>query len=205
MPSRLSPAALLALCLVALPAVALDPAKVPEEKRTKLGLYVDGKEALELKKSLGARALFLDVRTKAEVQYVGTPVAVDAVVPLVELSPGGEWDEKKSRLLLVPQKDFVPGVTERLAAAGLTRSDPVILICRSGDRSARAVDELAAAGYTRVYTVVDGFEGDLSKDGRRDVNGWKNAGLPWSYKVTKEQVVRLGGRPPNSLPLVPGR
>jgi rhodanese-related sulfurtransferase len=205
MPSRHFPAALLALCLAALPALAVDPAQVPEEKRTKLGLYVDGKEALELKKSLGAKALFLDVRTKAEVQYVGTATAVDAVVPLVELSPGGEWDEKKSRLLLVPQKDFVAGVTERLAAAGLSRSDPVILICRSGDRSARAVDELAAAGYTKVYTVIDGFEGDLSKDGRRDVNGWKNAGLPWTYKVTKDQVVRTGGRPPNSHSLVPGR
>jgi len=37
-----------------------------------------------------------------------------------------------------------------------------------------------------AYTVVDGFEGDRNKDpsspnyGRRNVNGWKNAGLPWT-------------------------
>lgn len=205
MTPRLLAAALLALGMAAGPALAVEPSKVPEEKRTKLGLYVDSKEALELKTSLGAKALFLDVRTKAEAQYVGTPVAADAIVPLVELSPGGEWDDKKSRLLLVTQKDFLPGVAERVAAAGLTKNDTVIVICRSGDRSARAVDELAAAGYTKAYTVIDGFEGDMSKAGRRDVNGWKNAGLPWTYKITKEQVVRGGGRPPNSLPLVPGR
>ena len=38
----------------------------------------------------------------------------------------------------------------------------------------------------QVATVVDGFEGDMQKDpgapgfGRRTINGWKNAGLPWT-------------------------
>jgi hypothetical protein len=36
--------------------------------------------------------------------------------------------------------------------------------------------------------VVDGFEGDMSKDGRRAVNGWKNAGLPWSYQLAREKM-----------------
>jgi len=42
-----------------------------------------------------------------------------------------------------------------------------------------------------VYTVVDGFEGDVAKEGpnagKRVVNGWKNAGLPWSYRLEKEK------------------
>jgi rhodanese-related sulfurtransferase len=183
----------------ATPSLAIETAKVPQEKRTKLGLYVDSKEAYALKKDLGAKALFVDVRTRAEAQYVGLPAVADAIVPLVEVS-SSEWDESKGRLKLVPQKDFVAGMEDRLAAAGLTKADPVILICRSGDRSARAADDLAAAGFSKVYTVVDGFEGDLSKAGRRDVNGWKNADLPWSYKLTKEKTFYE-----RKAPLVPGR
>lgn len=48
------------------------------------------------------------------------------------------------------------------------------------------------AGYPNVYTVTDGFEGDKIKQGPRKgervVNGWKNSGLPWSYKLTKDAM-----------------
>ena len=74
----------------------------------------------------------------------------------------------------------------------LLDADRVILICRSGDRSARAADLLANAGYTQVYSITDGFEGDAAKDGpqagQRIVNGWKNAGLPWTYKLEKQKM-----------------
>jgi rhodanese-related sulfurtransferase len=75
-----------------------------------------------------------------------------------------------------------------LQARGLTKTDQVVLICRSGDRSAKAANLLADLGYTNVHTVVDGFEGDMSPDGRRTVNGWKNAGLPWTYKLDKSKM-----------------
>jgi hypothetical protein len=43
-----------------------------------------------------------------------------------------------------------------------------------------------------VYTVIDGFEGDVGKDGpqagQRVVNGWKNDGLPWTYKLDKDKL-----------------
>jgi rhodanese-related sulfurtransferase len=68
----------------------------------------------------------------------------------------------------------------------------VILICRSGDRSAKAQDRLQAAGFTRVYSIAEGFEGDTAKDGaqagQRTVNGWKNGGLPWTYKLDKNRM-----------------
>ena len=70
----------------------------------------------------------------------------------------------------------------------LRKDCKVLLMCRSGDRPARAVDALAGAGFTNVYSVIDGFEGDMSPDGRRSVNGWKNAGLPWTYKLDKAKV-----------------
>jgi hypothetical protein len=28
----------------------------------------------------------------------------------------------------------------------------------------------------------------MNKDGRRSVDGWKNAGLPWIYKLDREKM-----------------
>ena len=41
---------------------------------------------------------------------------------------------------------------------------------------------LCAAASARADPLVDGFEGDVDADGRRTVNGWKNAGLPWTAR-----------------------
>ena len=57
-------------------------------------------------------------------------------------------------------------------------------------RSAAAIAKLLEAGVkVDLYNVVDGFEGDKGESGARDVNGWRNAGLPWTYKI------RAGLRP----------
>jgi rhodanese-related sulfurtransferase len=78
------------------------------------------------------------------------------------------------------------------AKTNMDKTSTIILMCRSGDRSARAADLLGKAGYTNVYSVVDGFEGDIAKEGdhkgQRAVNGWKNAGLPWTYDLTKSKM-----------------
>ena len=39
-------------------------------------------------------------------------------------------------------------------------TDTLLMICRSGGRSALAVNALAKAGFTNVYNVIDGTEGD---------------------------------------------
>ena len=52
----------------------------------------------------------------------------------------------------------------------------------------RRVGALANIGFTNVWNQYEGFEGDLSAEGRRSVNGWKNAGLPWSTKLDKAKV-----------------
>ena len=174
-------------------AAAVDPAMVPEAKRTRLALYLSAREAWERMQQAPAKVLFLDVRTRAEAMYVGMPTAVDALVPYMEHQEiMSDWDERRHMYLLLPNSDFVQEAVARLQAKGLTRSDPVILICRSGDRSARAADLLAGAGFTQVYSVVEGFEGDLAKSGprvgQRVVNGWKNADLPWSYQLDKAKM-----------------
>jgi rhodanese-related sulfurtransferase len=87
----------------------------------------------------------------------------------------------------------VPELERRLKEMGLGKEATIILICRSGDRSSKAQDRLQVAGYHKVFGIAEGFEGDTakggSKDGQRAVNGWKNANLPWTYKLDKAKDV----------------
>ncbi|APD37488.1 rhodanese-like domain-containing protein [Burkholderia pseudomallei] len=56
----------------------------------------------------------------------------------------------------------------------------VLLLCRSGNRSALAAQAAAKVGFTQVFNVLEGFEGDLDDAGHRGTtNGWRLHGLPW--------------------------
>ena len=170
---------------------AVNPATVPEVKRNSAGLYLDAKDVPAFIDASGgaAKVLFLDIRTRAEAMFVGMPATVDALVPFVEVQQiMSDWDTQRGVYKLEPMQDFVPEVLRRLQAKQLSKADTVVLICRSGDRSGRAATRLTEDGFTKVYSVIDGFEGDLSADGRRDVNGWRKAGLPWSYKLDKTKM-----------------
>ena len=183
----------LALLVVATAAPALaqsvDPSRVPDEQRSKLGLYLLPKQTPAFIKSQGGKVLFLDVRTRAEAQFMGMADGVDALVPYVEFQEFmTDWDETRGFYKLEPFSDFAPEVERRLKAKGLGKNDTILLICRAGERSSRAADLLQSLGYTRVYTVLNGFEGELSAKGRRSVNGWKNDGLPWSYELDRKKM-----------------
>jgi rhodanese-related sulfurtransferase len=170
---------------------AIAPATVPEPKRSKAALYLEARDVPAFITANGgpSKLLFLDIRTRAEAMFIGMPTTVDALVPFVELQElMSDWDAQRSAYKLDPVQDFVPEVLRRLQAKQLTKADTVVLICRSGDRSGRAATRLAEDGYGKVYSVIDGFEGDISAEGRRDVNGWRKAGLPWSYKLDKAKM-----------------
>jgi rhodanese-related sulfurtransferase len=185
----------IALLVVTTAAHAFDAASVPAIKRTKLGQYLSSQEAAKFMEQNASKALFLDVRTSAEVNFLGMPQQADANVPYMREPDFPVWDAAKSTFRLELNPDFIPEIRRRLAAKHLGPNDTVVLICRSGDRSAAAANLLAEAGFKNVYSVVDGYEGDLAPDGpkagQRAVNGWKNAGLPWSYKLDKTKMYRL--------------
>ncbi|MBN8448760.1 MAG: sulfurtransferase [Candidatus Accumulibacter sp.] len=198
---RLLAAVVLACSLsFSLPAFAADWAsgstdwdKLPEIKRTRMGLYLTPQQAYEIKKKDPKGVAFFDIRTRAEAVYVGMPTDVDALVPYVEHQEiMTDWDDKRHMYKLEPNQDFIPELERRLQEKGLTRNSPIILICRSGDRSSKAADRLQVAGYTKVYSVAEGVEGDTVRggptDGQRVVNGWKNAQLPWTYKLEKAKM-----------------
>jgi rhodanese-related sulfurtransferase len=110
-------------------------------------------------------AVFIDCRSEMEYMFVGHPVGA-MMVPWYD---GAEWD-------LNPH--FV-GQVKKLAGANF-RKRPIVLICRSGNRSVEAGEALEAAGFQHVTNVLHGFEGDLDEHHHRNsANGWRVAGLPW--------------------------
>ena len=167
--------------------------QLPEVKRSKLALYLTPQQAYEMKVKDRKGVAFFDIRTRAEAMYVGWPSDADALVPFVEHPElMTEWDEKRAMYKLEPNQDFVPELERRLKEMGLGKEATIILICRSGDRSSKAQDRLQVAGYNKVFGIAEGFEGDTAKggtkDGQRAVNGWKNANLPWTYKLDKAKM-----------------
>lgn len=184
-------ALLLALLNIPMLAWGVDPASLPDIKRTKLGLYLEAKEVPDFIKT-HPKTLFLDLRTPEELLFVGVPAGVDGNVPFGIMNYS-KWDDKKKTFVRFPNPDFLANFEYWALDKGTEKSDPIVLICRSGDRSAMGADFLARQGYTNVWSVVDGFEGDLAKDGpnmgRRVVNGWKNSGLPWSYDLDKTKLL----------------
>jgi rhodanese-related sulfurtransferase len=187
--------AFVAFSMISTGAYAFDAAAVPAAKKTKIGQYLSAQETAAFVDKNSSKVLFLDVRTPAEIAFLGMPASADANVPYMMEPAFRTWDSAKSTFKLETSPDFLPEVRRRLAAKGLAGDAPIILICRSGDRSAAAANLLSEAGFKNVYSVVDGYEGDLAADGpnagRRAVNGWKNAGLPWSYKLDKAKMYKV--------------
>jgi rhodanese-related sulfurtransferase len=55
----------------------------------------------------------------------------------------------------------------------------ILLLCRSGKRSDLAAEAAAKAGFTRVYNVLEGFEGEIDAHQHRGLGGWRSYDLPW--------------------------
>jgi rhodanese-related sulfurtransferase len=107
-------------------------------------------------------AVFIDCRSEMEYLFVGHPTGAIHVA----WNDGPNWDINP---------DFVAHVKK---ATSVNR--PVILICRSGNRSLDAGRLLEDAGFTKVYNVLHGFEGELDDRHHRGTKtGWRYDGLPW--------------------------
>jgi rhodanese-related sulfurtransferase len=157
---------------------------VPEKKQTSLGLYMTALEAFSKWHVKPDRVKILDVRTPAEYVFVGhAPMAVNIPILLFK----NEFDTQKNEPLMTLNENFVAEVRKKFK-----ETDTILVMCRSGGRSAKAVNLLAEAGFKNVYNIVDGFEGDELDiegsyyKGKRVVNGWKNSGAPWTYLLDSE-------------------
>ncbi|HQU14478.1 MAG: rhodanese-like domain-containing protein [Gammaproteobacteria bacterium] len=116
------------------------------------------------------RAVLIDVRSTMEYLFVGHPRGA-IHIPWID-EP--DWRINPSFSLLV-RKVMLGGVSGHGNGCA-----PVILICRSGNRSREAGELLAGEGLPDVFHVSDGFEGPLDEQHHRSTQaGWRHVGLPW--------------------------
>lgn len=185
----------LALALLTL-VQAVGAADVPKDpgRQTSWGLYVDSREAYQMKTGeQGKEMLLVDVRDPVEIMFTGFSDVVDLNIPFMT-SNRHKWNDKKNVFAMEVNSEFEARIAKALSERKLSKDSPVILMCRSGgERGAPSAKALEGKGYSRVYVVVDGFEGDTVKEGDKKnwrlVNGWKNSGLPWSYNLNRQKLL----------------
>lgn len=170
----------LCLSILANGALAADPPQ-DQRKHTSFGKYVTAVEAYDLWKKEPGKFNIVDVRTPEEYVFLGHP-GMAANVP-VQLW-AGNFDAQKKAYPLAANPQFAEDMKRRFKPG-----DALILMCRSGHRSATAAKILAEAGFTNVYNMVDGFEGDTIADkahphfGQRLKDGWRNSANPWTQDL----------------------
>jgi rhodanese-related sulfurtransferase len=91
---------------------------------------------------------------------------------------------------LVDNPEFV-----EVMRAVFRTSDPLLIGCRSGNRSEAAVAVLRDHGFEHLAELLHGFEGARDDFGRR-VPGWRQSGLPceWGAPDREQTYVVLRGR-----------
>ncbi len=110
---------------------------------------VPADEAFKL--SAGGQAVLIDIRTPQEWKQTGVPKGAQKVD------------------FYQPPAAFLEAIAK---ATGGDKTKPVVLICRTGNRSGKAAEILAAQGYTKILDVGEGVAGS------RRGPGWLARGLP---------------------------
>lgn len=77
-----------------------------------------------------------------------------------------------------------------LAAMEMTfpKDARLVVACQAGGRSARAVSQLEAAGYTNLIHLRSGFEGAVDPATRQVTPGWRRKGLPVSQEAPADRT-----------------
>ncbi len=108
-------------------------------------------------------AVLIDVRTAIEHSFVGHPPQAIHVA----------WKE-------FPGMQLNAAFAAQVQQHAPNKSAPVLLLCRSGQRSVDAAQALEANGYQHLVNILEGFEGPLDENKHRGTQGgWRFHGLPW--------------------------
>ena len=109
------------------------------------------------------KAKLIDIRSSMEFLFIGHPVGAIHIA----------WMED-------PDWDINPNFVEEIKTEQTTDNFPIVMICRSGNRSEQAGVQLLEAGLSNIHHVSDGFEGDRDLNNHRGtVNGWRFYDLAW--------------------------
>lgn len=136
---------------------------------------IDSRESYKMVLKSPSNTFIIDVRTRAEYQFVGHPDLPNgaANIPL-KFYPSWETNN-----------DFVKDIQARYKL-----DDTLITICRSGTRAEAAAKLLIGAGFKKVFYMTDSFEGSKDAKGLRTVNGWKVNGLPYTYDLKDDLIYK---------------
>ena len=136
---------------------------------------IESRESYEMVVKSPTNTFIIDVRTRAEYQFVGHPDLPNgaANIPL-KFYPSWETNI-----------DFVKDVEARYK-----KGDILITICRSGTRAEAAAKLLLDAGFKNVFYMTDSFEGSKDEKGHRTVDGWKVNGLPYTYELKDDLIYK---------------
>ena len=115
---------------------------------------------------LAGDAVLVDVRTAEERKFVGH----------VPQSLHVAW---ATGTALTRNPRFARELEAKLAPYG-GKDAVALLLCRSGKRSVEAAKVAAQAGFSHVFNVLEGFEGEIdAQQHRGGGDGWRFHGLPW--------------------------
>jgi rhodanese-related sulfurtransferase len=108
------------------------------------------------------RAVLVDVRSNEERRFVGHV-------------PGSVHVPWATGTALTRNPRFLRELEARVG-----KSDVLLLLCRSGKRSALAAEAATKIGFSAAFNVSEGFEGELDAAGQRGhLGGWRAHGLKW--------------------------
>lgn len=109
-------------------------------------------------------AVLIDVRMATEHLFIGHPPQAIHIA----------WKE-------FPNMQLNTQFVQQVEAVVGDKKTPVLLLCRSGQRSVAAANVLEAAGYQHLVNIVEGFEGALDENKHRNnMSGWRFHQLPWT-------------------------
>lgn len=120
----------------------------------------------EAKRRLDTGWVYVDVRSVPEFEQ-GHPAGAYNV-PLMHMGPGG----------MEPNAEFMD-----VMRAHFAKDAKLVVGCKSGGRSLRAAEMLAAAGYKNVVDQRAGWGGARDPFGQLAEKGWEAAGLPVSSQA----------------------
>lgn len=171
------------------------PAPAPKNPKHQIpqGLYVTPQQAYDMV-TQDDSVVFVDVRTPEEWMFVGYTKLANMMLPSVMFDYSQmDTKQKKPRYMPVPNNTWMSQFEEKLMDLGGNEDSKIIVMCRSAsERAAPMARLLDQYGYKNVYLLLGGFEGSTAKEGDkkgfRIVNGWKNAGLPWTYDIDADKV-----------------
>ena len=151
---------------------------LPKEKQTVLGLYVTAKDAYARWLAAPDAVKILDVRTPEEYLFVGHPTMAWKIPVAVQTY---EWDATRGQYPMTVMTDFVDRV--RKVAK---QDDTLMVMCRSGGRSAIAVNLLAKAGFNWVTR-------DVGDTPRFRLLGITLAGMSYDHVLARGLEAHLPG------------